>query len=133
MAIKRVVDAENEYHLANHGTWDTDISQLDTGYPVVDGAVGSKDFSLTVTNDDYSIHLVQAVFRKAPYANAGFAYSRLNRTTGLCGCLLCIEQGNIAEGSFCKDIFGATYLRSGHGQKYFRLPGESCRNQQTRC
>ena len=133
VAIKRTMDAEEEYRLANN-SWATAASQLDLGYTQnADGAYGNDKFSISISNDNYSIHLVKAVFRDGPYKGSGFAYTRLSRTTGLCGCLLCIEPGSSSVGPFCKKLFGATPLRSGHGQMYFRMPNENCTSSQSRC
>ena len=132
VAIKRTMDAEEEYYLANNA-WGS-LGQLDLGYAKnTDGTYGNDQFSVSITNDNYSIHLVKAVFQDGPYKGSGFAYSRLNRTTGLCGCLLCIEPGSSSAGPFCKKLFAATPLRSGHGQMYFRMPNENCTSSQSRC
>ena len=132
VAIKRTMDAEEAYYLANNA-WGS-LGQLDLGYAKnTDGTYGNDQFSVSITNDNYSIHLVKAVFQDGPYKGSGFAYSRLNRTTGLCGCLLCIEPGSSSAGPFCKKLFGATPLRSGHGQMYFRMPNENCTSSQSRC
>ena len=126
------MDAKEEYHLANNA-WGS-LSQLDLGYAKNDdGTYGNDDFSISIINDNFSVHLVKAVFRDGPYKGCGFVYSRLNRTTGLCGCLLCVEIGSSAKGSFCKKLFGATPLRSGHGQMYFRMPNEDCTETMSRC
>ena len=54
VAIKKTMDAEEEYHLANNA-WGS-LSQLDLGYAKNDdGTYGNDDFSISIINDNFSV------------------------------------------------------------------------------
>ena len=143
--LKTVYQAAKVYKLEN-GTWPTSLNNLSVDIPWSGTARWGIDMPTGKSNADWAIQLSNGgdygygvvVGRiSGEYAGAAFEITDQARTNNTYGTeapveqVICIEgaKGNAVvfafakkPGAYCRKLFNATLVPTGHSSKYFTLP-----------